>query len=156
MAKKKILFVCTGNTCRSAMAEALARLALEELFPERDDIEFVSAGLAALPDSEASPQAVSVLKERGIDLSGHRSTQISPEDIEEASLVLTMTTFHRDNLRRAAPEAAEKIYTLAEYAGSGGDIPDPFGLSEETYRIVAGELNALVRDALHKFLRGQT
>jgi protein-tyrosine-phosphatase len=155
MGKKKILFVCTGNTCRSAMAQALARRALEELFPDREDIEFISAGLAALPGGGASPQAVSVLKERGIDLSSHRSRQITPGDIEEASLVLTMTVFHRDSLRRAVPEAAEKIYTLAEYAGSGGDIPDPFGLSEETYRIVAGELNALIRDALRKFLRGQ-
>lgn len=156
MNKQKILFVCTGNTCRSAMAEALARRALEELFPERKDIEFASAGIAALPDMEASPQAVNVLRERDIDLTNHKASQVEPKDIVEAHLVLTMTAAHRDNLLRIAPDAADKIYTLAEYAGSGGNIHDPFGLNEETYRIVAGELNALIRDTLRKFLRGQT
>lgn len=154
MAKKKILFVCTGNTCRSPMAEALARRALAELFPGREDIEFASAGIAALPGGAAAHQAINIMKEMGIDLTGHKSAQLGPEDIEQADLVLTMTRTHRDNLKQLMPGAADKIYTLSEYAGSGNDIPDPFGSSEEFYRLVAGELDNLSRAMLRK-LRGQ-
>lgn len=130
------------------MAEALARRALAELFPDRKDIEFASAGIVTLSDGDASYQAINVLKEMGIDLSRHKTSQIDPEDIEQADLVLTMTRTHRDNLKRLMPDAADKIFTLAEYAGSGNDIPDPFGSSEEFYRIVAGELDNLVRKML--------
>lgn len=154
MDKKIILFVCTGNTCRSAMAGALARRALDELYPDRVDVDIKSAGIAALPGTGASSHAVAVLGEMGIDLAGHRSSQIEPEDVEKAALVLTMTAAHRDMLCRVAPEAAGKIHTLAEYAGAGGDIPDPYGLDEQHYRFTATRLDHLVRRALHRFLQG--
>ncbi len=146
---RKILFVCTGNTCRSSMAEALARdmVARKGL---QGEIEVVSAGIAALPGSEASPQAVAVMEEMGLDLRSHRASLLTRRDVEEADLVLTMTRGHKKMVREMAPDLAEKIFTLAEYAGRGGDVPDPFGGPVDVYRQCAGELRYLISLALDR------
>lgn len=150
---KKIMFVCTGNTCRSAMAAALARRALEELLPAGAEIQITSAGLAALPGDGASPGASKVLRERGIDLSGHRASPLSPQDIEKADLVLAMTTAHRDILCRLVPSRANRIHTLAEYGGAAGDVSDPYGQGDGVYRRVADQLELLVYNALRRYVR---
>ncbi|AEG16920.1 protein tyrosine phosphatase [Desulfofundulus kuznetsovii DSM 6115] len=146
---KKVLFVCTGNTCRSSMAEALARdmLARKGL---QGEVEVVSAGIAALPGSEASPQAVAVMEEMGLDLKSHRATLLTRRDVEEADLVLTMTQSHKKLIQEQLPDQEEKIFTLAEYAGRGGDVPDPFGGPVDVYRQCAGELRYLISLALDR------
>ncbi|SFI66843.1 arsenate reductase/protein-tyrosine-phosphatase family protein [Thermoflavimicrobium dichotomicum] len=112
---KRVLFVCTGNTCRSPMAEALLRkIADEENFP----VEVQSAGVAAVNGSLASPQAIEVLKEKGIE-HDHRSQEINEELIAWADYVLTMTSSHKQTLIQLFPQYVDKIYTLREYAEPG-------------------------------------
>lgn len=143
----KILFICTGNTCRSSMAEALLKKILKDHGIE--DIEVDSAGIAVFSSSGASKHAIEVMKERKIDLSTHRSKQVTKDLIQQANLIFTMTTQHRDRILHLCPSAADKTFTLKEYANvedehASLNISDPFGMPKEYYEKCAREIyNAL-------------
>ncbi len=127
-----VLFVCTGNTCRSPMCEGYLRSLCGK--SGRTDIHAASAGIFAHPGDPASPHAREVMKKYGADISGHAARGVDAAAVSKADLILTMTASQRKNLRSAFPGAADKIRLLLEFADApGADVPDPFGGSFQAY-----------------------
>lgn len=135
-----ITFICTGNTCRSPMAEGIARKIAAEKYPDQD-WTFSSAGLAAFNGSPASRHSIDVCGERGIDLSAHRSQRLNPEIAAKTDLFAVMTAGHAQILRQCGIPA-EKI------AVPDGEIPDPYGGDEEEYRDCRDEITRAVEKLL--------
>ncbi len=149
MAKvKTILFVCTGNVCRSPMAEAL----MDKLARKRGDVRCVSAGIGAVDGQPATDLAVDVMAELGGNLTHHRSLALRAGMIEQADFVFTMTRQQQDLLQALYPEAAEKIFVLREFQevppDESRDIADPIGSPVGVYRQTRDQ----IRDALPSVL----
>jgi protein-tyrosine phosphatase len=140
-----LVFVCTGNTCRSPMAEALMRhrvaerlnCSIEQL--EDRHVMLISAGVAATTGGRASAEAVQVIKEKGLNLSAHESQPLSDRLVRFADLVITMTQRHRDAVLMHWPEATPRVRLLCH---DESDVADPIGGPIELYRRCAEQIDA--------------
>lgn len=135
----KVLFICTGNTCRSPMAEGIFNRLSEGAF---------SRGIAS-DGSGASVNACKAMAKMGIDVTAHVSKQLTIEDIENSDLVLTMTKGHKAVVLSAVPNAGDKVFTVGEYAG-GDDVSDPYGGDESVYDACAEELYGYIEKIVEK------
>lgn len=153
---KNILFVCTGNTCRSPMAEGIFNHAV--LNEEKlEGIKASSAGISAFSGDDANPKAQKAVKELfGIDIKSHRARTISKEDLEKADIILTMTKGHKEIILSFMPGVKSKIWTLKEYVSEDKksndnlDIQDPYGMDEEVYKNCAKELKLFIDKLIEK------
>ncbi len=141
---KQVLFVCTGNVCRSPMAEVLFRARA----PESLGWKALSAGTAAMPDMPASPESVIALQEKGLNGHDHHSQPVNRWLLLNSDLIITMTERHRQDILRFDPSVASKVHLLTSFSPSGKhrDIPDPIGMSLDVYRHTRDVIDAAIAD----------
>ena len=147
--EQQILFICAGNTCRSPLAEVIARQVLAEV-----SAGFSSAGLQARPGLPASPEAQTVARERGLDLSGHRSRRVEAQGLVRCSWAIGMTWDQVRRLKDLRPDAAAVRIGLLGLPGvaldrdvpepAGVEVIDPFGAGLGRYRAAAGLIERLL------------
>jgi protein-tyrosine-phosphatase len=130
----RVLFVCSGNICRSPMAEVIARASLPE-------IDFVSAGLAAMPGDAASAGAVAAVAEMGLDLRSHRARPVAAELAPLPDRIYVMTHAQLAALSNLLDEPSGRVQLLDP---EGGDIADPYGGSDLDYRLARDEIGAAI------------
>ncbi len=144
---ENILTVCTGNICRSPMAEGI----IHKLMAGRTGVTASSAGTHALIGNSAADFAIIASAERGIDISAHRARMIGEEIIRDSSSILCMELSHVEWVLEIDPSAIAKTFSLAEFAGNGRSlkqIADPYGCSLREYRTCFAEIEICIRNFL--------
>ncbi len=148
---KKILVICTGNACRSPMAEGL----LKKHLKTEENFEIVSAGTLSIDGLAPTPSAVLVMKELGIDISSYSSTAFSIALAKVADLILVMADVHKDFVTKAVPGIDKKVFLYKEFAGiiaenENKSIIDPIGQPLIVYRSVRDEIRNLTQEIIKK------
>jgi protein-tyrosine-phosphatase len=150
-----ILIVCTGNTCRSPMAEGILKSILKE--KGIDDIHVASAGIGAMVKMPATPFAVEAARNWGVEISGHRAQQLTPKLIEEADLILAMAPEHVEEILRRKPDAVRKTFLIkafpAPYSSSQERVQDPIGGTLDDYNQTYLELDEILRKIVNGIIQ---
>ena len=160
---KTILFICTGNTCRSIMAEGIFKKMLRDKKRNNSGFNIISAGISALPGMRPTLEAMKVMREQGIDISPHTATQVQDDLIKKSDLILVMSNAHENYIKTRFTFARDKIYLLRKFAqiekfkklqedDKNYEIVDPLGRSIGFYRIIAKQLRENLEKILDKIL----
>jgi len=146
----KILLVCTGNTCRSAMAEGILKRMLKEV--GETEVEVRSVGTGTAPGWEASPEAIQACKELQVDISGHRSQSVTLESVRDCDLILTMQRTHSDRILDIDPLAVDKVKLLGKFdpGAESPEIDDPVGQPLPVFRKCADRLFAALKGVVQQ------
>lgn len=151
---QNILFVCTGNSCRSVMAEGLFRRAVAG---REKDFVVGSAGVAAYDGYPSTMETIRAMRKEGVDVSGHRSRRLTREMVREADKIFVMEKMHREMILNFWPEAVGKVRLLTQFSPSADekmlelDVPDPIGTSDEFYGQTLKIIDGCVREIIKTF-----
>ena len=148
--KKKILFVCTGNSCRSVMAEGLLLQGVKQ--KGRSDVQVLSAGTNTFPGMGPTLETIEVMKELGVDVSSHVSQQLTPDLVRSADAVFCMEDFHREQILAIHPEAESKVHLFRTFQKpaplDNPNVPDPIGQPRHVYEAC----RTVIQDGVHRIM----
>ena len=146
------MFICTGNICRSAMAEGMLRKMLQE---KKIEAEIYSCGIYAETGDEPTYNAIDAMKDYDVNITSHKATNIRDSKIKEMDIILCATNSHKQNVLYLYPELKGKVYTMKEYAGIDKDgqdldIKDPWGYDLNVYKHCAKEIQECLEKIVEK------